>query len=110
MAFKLVVSNTVAVPVKGVISDEAGKSVPFNFSLTCERLTAAELKSVIDSKETLVGEVVQRVAQGWSGVLDAEGQPLPYSDAGLAQLLDIPGIASLCFGAYIQAVGAKEKN
>jgi len=110
MPFKLIVSNTVLVPVKGVINDAAGKSSPFSFSLTCQRLNADELKEALSSSDTLVGDVVARVAQDWSGVLDEEGQPVAYSDLALKQLLNIPGVAALCFGAYIQAVGAKEKN
>jgi hypothetical protein len=110
MAFKLVVSDTVLVPVSGKIPDAAGRYSPFNFTLTCRRIPAGELTAAVQADDTTVPQFVSSITSGWSGVLDDEGRELPYSAEGLAALLDIFGMAGLCFRAYFEACGAKGKE
>ena len=48
---------------------------------------------------------------GWSGIVDAEGDDLPYSISARDQLLDQPMLASAIASAYIDSKqGAKRKN
>lgn len=110
MGFKLVVSDTVLVPVSGKMPDSAGRYVPFNFTLTCRRIPAGELTAAVEANETTVPQFVSSLTTGWAGVLDDDGHDLPYSEAGLAALLDIFGMAGLCFKAYFEACGAKGKE
>lgn len=112
MSFRLVISDTVAVPVAGAIPDANGRPVPFTFSLVCRRMPARELRAAIESNEATVAEFVTSVVQGWSGLQDDAGQALPFSPAALEQLLDIVGMAGIAFSAYVQACGVKgrEKN
>lgn len=112
MSFRLVISDTVAVPVAGSIPDATGRAAPFSFTLTCRRLPASELRAAIEANEATVPEFVTSVVQGWSGLQDEAGQALPFSAAALEQLLDIVGMAGVAFAAYVQACGAKgrEKN
>ena len=112
MSFRILVSNTVAVPVAGSIPDATGRATPFSFTLVCRRMPASELRQQIDANDQTVPEFVAGVCQGWSGVQDEGGQPLAYSGAALEQLLDVVGMAGLCFTAYVAACGAKgrEKN
>jgi hypothetical protein len=112
MAFKLIVSDTVTVPVEGRLPDDTGRAVPFTFSLVAKRLPASGLRQAIDANDATVPEFLTGLVQGWSGVLGDDGKEVPFSPAGLAALFDIVGMAQLCFQAYLQACGArgKEKN
>lgn len=112
MSFRLVVSDTITVPVAGRLPDAAGKMQPFSFSLKARRLPASELKAAVDTSEVTVPEFLGGLVHGWNGVLDEEGRELPFSQEALGQLFEIVGMAGLAFGAYIEACGArgKEKN
>ena len=110
--YKVVVSNTVLVPVTGSISNEAGEPVKFKFSLTCKRLAADEMKTRMEGKGTLK-DILQEVTTGWSGqrlVLEESGDPAEFCPEALEALLDISGMSLVCFNAYGAASAAKEKN
>lgn len=110
MAFKLVVSDTVTVPVKGHIPNAAGSSQPFAFSLVCRRLKGATLRTLVKDPEQEVAPFITEVTTGWQGVLGEDDQPLPFTDEALSELLDIVGMPGLVFAAYIDACGAKGKE
>lgn len=112
MSFRLVVSDTISVPVAGRLPDASGRAVPFSFTLTARRLPATELRAAIDNNDRTVPEFLASVVRGWSGVQADDGAELPYSPAALDALLDIVGMAGLIFSGYIEACGvkAKEKN
>ncbi len=111
MSFKLIVRNTVSVPVKGVISDDAGKPERFEFRLQCRRMGADDLKGAInkDSEKSVI-DFMADVIEGWSGVQDDMGAAVPFGDEAARRLLDIPGVANLAFTSYLSENGAKEKN
>jgi len=110
MAFKLVQRNSCQVPVKGVLKDDDGKLERFEFTLTCRRLGASELKAALDDKERSVVDFVHGLAEGWSGVTDADGNDVRFSQEALNRLLDTPGVARLAFDSYLVEQAAKEKN
>lgn len=112
MSFRLVVSDTIMVPVSGRVPDASGRLQPFSFALKARRLPASELRAAVDASDTTVPEFLGGLVHGWSGVLDDESRELPYSPAALQQLFEIVGMAGICFQAYIEACGArgKEKN
>ena len=112
MSFRLVVSDTISVPVAGRLPDASGRAVPFSFTLTARRLPATELLAAIDNNDRTEPEFLGSVVRGWSGVQTDDGADLPYSPAALDALLDIVGMAGLVFSSYIEACGvkAKEKN
>ena len=60
------------------------------------------------SDAAYLGEVIE----GWKGVEDADGRPLPYSAEALAQLLDAyPASGAELFDQYLDALTrAREKN
>lgn len=117
MAFKLIISDTVTVPVKGFMTDETGRQQPVEFRLTCKRKRVSELKQA-DAARRQVGspepfdpaDFMRDVTTGWHDMLDAAGQPLAFSVSGLDELLDIPGIAQIAFASYARENGAREKN
>jgi hypothetical protein len=112
VSFRLVVSDTITVPVSGRLPDAAGRMQPFSFTLKARRLPASELRTAVEASDTTVPEFLAGLVHGWSGVLDDEGRELPYSPAALAQLFEIVGMAGIVFQAYIESTGArgKEKN
>jgi hypothetical protein len=110
MAFKLVARNAVLVPVRGTITDETGKAERFDFTLTCRRLPATELAQTLKSTERTVYDFLADVIEGWTGVLDADGHPVPCTPDNIAALLDQPGVGVLAYKAYLEEHGAKEKN
>lgn len=111
MAIKIVVSNKVKFKVKGVIRDENGIDQPFDFSLLCTRLDADQITSKLksDTSDSIV-DFMADVVEDWTGVKDAEDAALPYNEATFRQLCKLPGVAGVAFRAYMQEVGAREKN
>lgn len=110
MAFKLVKRNKLPVRVKGSIKDDDGRSVPFEFTLNCIRLSQEEINAALKDKEETVVAFVQRIATGWEQVLDEQGEALAFTEANLAEVLKQPGLASVCSQAYLGSVGAVAKN
>ena len=111
MAIKIVVSDTVGIKVKGTINDATATPQPFEFRLTCLRLDSDQITDKLknESDATIV-DFLADIVEGWSGVRDAQDQPLPYSVDALRQLCKIPGVPGLAFRTYMAEVGAKEKN
>ncbi|MFZ3289259.1 MAG: hypothetical protein WA191_20765 [Telluria sp.] len=110
--YKIVVSDTVAVQVKGALSDADGKPVSFKFTLACKRLGAEEYKARMEGEST-TKDVMQEVTTGWSGqrlVLEEDGTPAEFCADALDALLDINGMANVCFVAYGKESGAHAKN
>lgn len=107
MAFRLYVSNTVTVPVAGKLPGADGKPSAFSFSLQAKRLGQSALKDLLDANTRTVPEVLQDVIAGWDGVLDDDGNQVPFTPANLTSLLEIVGMAGVIFAAYLDACGAK---
>jgi hypothetical protein len=111
MAIKIEISNTVGFKVRGHINNESGVAQPFDFSLTCDRLDADAIQSRLNSSsDETMGDFMASVIKGWSGVKDAEDQPVAYSPEAFRRLCKIPGVANVTLRTYLAEVGAKEKN
>lgn len=109
-----VISATVLVTVKGSTKDAAGQPVPFKFTLTCNRLPASNLKDRINSGEFDMKEVMKEVTTDWKGqrlIIDQESnQPAEFCPEAFDALLDISGMALVCFNAFAKESSANEKN
>lgn len=110
MAFKLVIRKKLRVPVKGVLKDEAGKDVNFDFVLVCDRLNQPEIDVAVKSKEVSPKDIVVRVTTGWEGVLTESGEIIPFDVENLDAVLDQAGMAAVCCQSYLKEVGAVVKN
>lgn len=109
-----VISDTVLVPVKGSTKDAKGQPVPFKFSLVCNRISASTLRSRV-SGDFDMKEILREVTTDWQGqrlITDQEngGQPAEFCAEAFDALLDIAGMALVCFGAYTKETSANEKN
>lgn len=110
MSFKLAIENTVEVPVKFTL--KVGKvNKPFSAVLVATRLTKEETEAQsgdISIKDFLLDNIT-----GWSDqrlVLDDEGKPCEFSRDALDAFLSVSGVMMVCWKAYLQECGAKEKN
>lgn len=110
MPVKLVISNTVLVPVRGTFANEEGVAEPFAYSLRCERLTTDGMQSLLKQVNGEFAQFMRHVTRAWSDVLDDSGQPADYSDAGMARLMAQHGQAKVAYDAYADTVQAKAKN
>jgi hypothetical protein len=111
MAFKLMMRNSVVVPLKGELKDDNGKPERFEFALVCRRMGADELRETLKDGQRTMKAVMLDVTEGWRNVLDADGQtPVPFATEPLDQLLDTPGLAQLAFEAYLKEQAAHAKN
>lgn len=111
MAITIEVSDTVGFTVKGSINSAKGVPQPFSFGLTADRLDSEQIQSKLHSEaESTLTDFLVGVVQDWSGVKDAAGKPVDYSEEALRKLCCIPGVATITFKAYLAEVGAKEKN
>jgi hypothetical protein len=110
--FKIAVSNTVAVSVKATIADEGGKPVTHKFKLICERRGAEEMKDQLEGNFN-VKAFMKEVTTGWEDqrlVLDEDNKPAEFEADALDALLDISGLAMVCFVAYGKDAAAQAKN
>lgn len=113
MARKLVVSNTVQVPVVAVITNATGKAESFKFTLTCRRLPGDDLRKQLGREDLPVNSFLADITTGWSGqqlLLEDDGTPSIFSAEAFDDLLSVAGVPGLCLAAYMKEVVAKEKN
>lgn len=113
MAYKLAVENKVCVSVKGTVPGTTkGARKRFDFTLTMDRMTQAEITEAMKSGDTIEDFVVARTT-GWDGqrlVLDDQDKPAEFCEEALRCLLTQPGMAVWCYQAYLRDVGVAEKN
>ncbi len=126
MAFVLNQSQSYSWPVSIQLPADGGKREKSSFDalfkrlpqsrineiqqLVQQRIKAAERGEELDNgvtDQTIAAEILV----GWSGILDADGDDVPYSEAIKAQLLDVPMMAGALIEAYFTSlVELKRKN
>jgi hypothetical protein len=108
----LAIQNTVEVPVKFTLKEGKVNKL-FAFTLIADRLEQDEITSRLEEKDRKVKDFMTEVITDWSGqklVLEEDGTPSPFGPEALAMVLNVAGVASVCFTAYFKECGAKEKN
>lgn len=126
MAFVLNQSQSYSWPVSIQLPADGGKRQKSSFDalfkrlpqsrineiqqLAQQRIKAAERGEELDNgvtDQTIAAEILV----GWAGILDADGDDVPYSEAVKAQLLDVPMMAGALIEAYFTSlVELKRKN
>ena len=117
MGYKLAVKNVVVVPVKFSMPDE-GKTKLFNFSITCERQTAAEFQAGGQDDNGTFGnqklrEQMLDITTGWTGqtfVLEDDGTPSAFCRDAFEFMLGVPGLLDVVVLSYMKESQAKAKN
>ncbi|KQT10964.1 hypothetical protein [Ramlibacter sp. Leaf400] len=110
--FKLAIADTIGVLVKGAYMDENAAEKEFSFTLFCVRLANEELRQLSEKYPTAF-EFLRAHARGWKDqtlVVDEANQPAPFSPDALEVLLNMGGMASLCYSAYRAQVTVTAKN
>jgi hypothetical protein len=113
MAFKLAISNIVAIKIDGRQRDKDGVDSDFSFFLMCDRLTTAEMQSHIQDNAESLPQFFEKIARNWRDqalVLNDDGSPAAYSVEALQALMSINGMPLLCWHSYTQQVGVLAKN
>lgn len=110
MAFKLRVGNTLSIPIKLEINDGGPKPAPFSFRLTAKRLSADDLRDIMqntgEQADQPVPEFLHRQITGWSGQTlvmadEAMETPAEFGREAFDAMLSLPGVAGVIYGAYI---------
>ena len=126
MAFVLNQSQSYSWPVSIKLPADGGKREKSTFDavfrrlpqsrineiqqLVQQRIKAAERGEELDNGVT-DDSIAAEILMGWSGILDGDGDDVPYSEAVKAQLLDVPMMAGALIEAYFNSLAElKRKN
>ena len=114
MAFVLKQSDTYSWPVTFDLPIDGGRHQRQSFDGEFRRLSQSrnrELGQQIEAGDTTDADLATEVLVGWSGITDDSGKDVPFSQAALQQLLDVPMLATAIITAYFSSLqGAKRKN
>jgi hypothetical protein len=126
MAFVLKQSATYSWPVPFKVPTDGGKYEKQTFDAEFNRLPQSRINEIQTEVQARIrsaekGEafesdisdisIADEVLAGWAGVVDDEGEEVPFSATSKAQLLNIPGLAGSIIEAYFESVaGKKLKN
>ena len=126
MAFVLKQSSSYVWPVTVKLPISGGKFEKQTFDAEFKRLPQARINKIqievqarIKSSERNEATddsisdqtIAEELLIGWSGVLDEDGDEVPFRESMKQQLLDIPTLATAIIVAYFDSLtGTKTKN
>lgn len=126
MAFVLKQSDSYTWPVSIRLPANGGKREKQTFEAEFKRLPQSRINEIQVLAQQRVkaaerGEdlengisdqsIADEVLVGWDGIVDGDGEPVPYSKTTKAQLLDVPMLAGALIEAFFESlVEGKRKN
>ena len=110
MTVLIEVDDVVRVPVEGQLVDKSGQRVDFSFKIDMRRLTQDEFDAELSNPGIDTKTLVTREACGWDGVLNRDGDAVPFSAEALQRFLRIPGMTNMVWVAYASHAGVQAKN
>lgn len=129
MAFILEHSDRYSWPVTVKVAQDGGRFRSFTFDVGFKRVSQARREELgrqllvqkgrieagnIEGEILTPRQIADELVVGWSGILDREGeggQPVPFSEATKAQLLNIGDVADAILAAWNASIpGAKAGN
>lgn len=121
MAFVLKQSASYSWPVPLLIPVDGGRREKFSFDAEFKRLPQSRINEIIKlaralemgrgDDETLDDKSAAReILIGWSGVVDDSGKDIPFSEAALEQLLELPTIAGQIVMAWFKSMEVAKKG
>lgn len=126
MAFVLKQSDSYTWPVSIKLPANGGKRERQTFDAEFKRLPQSRINEIqrevqqrvkANEKGEDTGEgisdqsIADEILMGWDGIIDGDGEPVPFSNAVKAQLLDVPMMAGSLVAAYFESlVEQKRKN
>ncbi|MFZ9654548.1 MAG: phage tail assembly chaperone [Limnohabitans sp.] len=113
MSFVLKQSTTYTWPVTVEYPVDGGRTEKSTFDGEFKRLPQSRIKEItaaVEANELTDVDIAEEVLVGWSGVSDGADE-IPFSQSALAQLLEVPLVASAIVMAFFNSLtGAKRKN
>jgi hypothetical protein len=118
MSFPMTHSALLTFKVSGTMTNEAGEPEQFSFSLTAPRLTTTDDVRALDAavqaaekrgSQTPITDVLAERVTGWSGPVDDDKQPVPFSADNIRTLLNVTGLATLTYARYVSACSAQPR-
>lgn len=121
MAFVLQQKPTYTWPVVLLIPVDGGTRQKATFDGEFRRLPQSRINEIIrtarlmelgraDDDDMLDDKTAAReILVGWGGVVDADNQPIPFSDHALSQLLEIPTVAGQIIKAWFSSMDVAKK-
>lgn len=109
--FKLAQKDTYTWPVTVEIPTDGGKFEKHGFTAEFRRLPRSEiealLRAVTESHDPQrEADIVDQILLGWNGIVDADGQPVSFSDEARNQVLDIHPVRNCVFQAWVDSLKA----
>jgi hypothetical protein len=123
MSFVLQQSESYSWPITIILPVDGGRREKHTFDGEFKRLPqsrineiiklarAMELGRIAEDEELNDQEAAQEVLVGWSGIQDFDGNEIPFTQKALAELLEIPTLASQIVKAWFESIEVgKRKN
>lgn len=123
MSFVLKQSASYTWPVPLLIPVDGGRREKHSFDAEFKRLPQTRIDEIIrlarmieagkgeTEDEQTMAKIPSEILIGWSGITDDNGKDVPFSEAALSQLLEIPTIAGQIVKAWFESMEvAKRKN
>jgi len=114
MAFTLNQNNSYKWPVKIDIPVDGGKYEKHTFDAEFKRVTQTRIRQIgeqIENNEITEADLLNEVLLGWEGINDEDGNAIKFSQKSLADLVDIPMLATSISKSFFDSIaGAKRKN
>lgn len=106
MAFKLKLSNTYTVDIALEIP-AVGKTERKTFTIEFNRYTKDQLKEI--SERLGAGELTDEqwlaeVAVGWKGIVDEDGEDVPFEEKGIAAVCQIPQVPKALAAKFFESL------
>jgi len=105
---------------------DGGKREKATFSAVFKRLSQSRINEIqtevqrrvkaAEAGEDVRGSIsdvslADEILVGWEGIVDGDGEPVPFSQASKAMLLDVPMMAPALINAFFESlVELKRKN
>lgn len=122
MSFILKQSATYNWPVPLLIPVDGGRREKHTFDAEFRRLPQARINEIIklaraaelgrDNEEEALDDktAAREIMAGWSGITDDNIKEIPFSEAALDQLLDIPTVAGQIIKAWFNSMDVAKRG
>lgn len=122
MSFVLKQSATYSWPIPLELPADGGRKEKFSFDGEFRRLPQSRINEIIkvarameygrslDDEELDDKTAAREILVGWTGVVDDDGKEIPFSDAALGQLLEIPTIGAQIVRAWFDSMDTAKKQ
>jgi hypothetical protein len=94
------------------------KTIPFAFTVLCDRLTSDDFQQRIKGESGVATEeqikaTMMEITTGWENqtfVLEDDGTPADFSEENLKMMYDTTGVLDVVLASYIKESAALKKN